>query len=232
MTDTSIVEKIKKLLTKAGDSGASEAEAETCARKARELMDEYGVSADSLVEKKEGPSGEVFRPKYFDPWRRDIASQCAKFYGCMAVITSDKKGCTLVGRPSSRVVAKSMIEYLDATVLRLAREYRKSVGGGRGEQLNFERGCGTRIAARLHQMCRVATGESPAAEGMGRSLVLVDELEDAKRWMTDNMNIRWSKGAASKLEGAAAAAGRAAGDRVSLGAQLGGRAGGGTRLLG
>lgn len=224
------VEKIKKLLAKARDVAASEAEAETCMRKARELMDEHGVSEEALREKADGPGTHEHRPKYFDPWRRDLTNQCAKFYGCVAVFSSDKKSCTIVGRESSRAVALDMIEYLDATVLRLAREYRKSAGGSRGDQLNFERACGSRIAYRLHQLCRTALGEEGAESG-GTSVVLMDELSQARDFVTSTMtNVRKAKMASSKQVGAAARAGRAAGDSVGLGGQVGGGSGG-VRLL-
>lgn len=226
-----MIEKIKKLLAKSRDAGCTEAEAEMCARKARELMDEYGVSEDSVREKAEGAGVQEHRPKYFDPWRRDIANNCAKFYGCLAVFSADKKSCQLVGRESSRVVAIGMMEFLDATVLRLAREYRKSVNGARAEQLNFERACGTRIAYRLNQMWKSATGEATdAVESGGTSVVLVDELAQARAVVDAMGNVRARKMTESKQVGAAAVAGRAAGDRVGLGGQVGGRSGG-VRLL-
>lgn len=228
----SVVDKIKKLLAKSRDAGCSEAEAETCMRKARDLMDEHGVSDDALREKADGPSKQEHRPKYFDPWRRDLTNQCAKFYGCVVVFSADKKSCTLVGRESSRAVALDMIEYLDATVLRLAREYRKSVGGGRGEQLNFERACGSRIAYRLHELCRVALGEVEGESG-GTSLVLVDELTQARELIESTFdNVRKMKMAGSKQVGAAARAGRAAGDTVRLGGQVSGGRSSGVRMLG
>lgn len=226
------VEKIKKLLAKARDAAASEAEAETCMRKARELMDAHGISEDAVREKSEGAGTQEHRPKYFDPWRRDIANNCAKFYGCLAVFSADKKSCMIVGRESSRAVAVDMMEFLDYTVIKLAREYRKSVRGGRAEQLNFERACGTRVAYRLNQMWRSATGESAEGESGGTSVVLVDELAQARAYVDALGNVRKSNMRESKQVGAAARAGRAAGDTVGLGGQVGGGSGGGVRLLG
>lgn len=229
----SVAEKIKKLLAKSRDAGCSEAEAEMCARKARELMDEHGVSEESVRERADGAGTQEHRPKYFDPWRRDIANNCAKFYGCLVVFSADRKSCQIVGRESSRSVAIDMMEFLDATVLKLAKEYRKSVGGARAEQLNFERACGTRVAYRLNQLWRAATGEkTDGAESGGTSLVLVDELAQARALVDAMGNVRSRKMAESKQVGAAAVAGRAAGDRVGLGGQVGGGRSGGTRLLG
>jgi hypothetical protein len=228
----SVADKIKKLLSKSRDAACTEAEAEMCARKARELMDEHGVSEESVREKADGAGVQVHKPKYFDPWRRDIANNCAKFYGCLAVFSRDKKSSTLVGRESSRSVAIDMMEFLDYTVIKLAREYRKSVGGGRAEQLNFERACGTRVAYRLCQLWKSATGEATdGAESGGTSVVLLDELAQARAVVDAMGNVRSTPMAASKQVGAAAAAGRAAGDKVGLGGQVGGGSGG-ARLLG
>jgi hypothetical protein len=225
------VDKIKKLLAKARDAGASEAEAEACARMARQLMDAHGISEDAVREKADGAGSHEHRPKYFDPWRRDIANNCTKFYGCLAVFSSDKKSCVVVGRESSRAVAIDMMEFLEHTVVKLARDYRKSVGGGRAEQLNFERACGTRVAYRLCQMWKAATGESADGESGGTSVVLVDELAQARAYVDALGNVRKGNTRESKQVGAAARAGRAAGDKVGLGGQVGGGSGGGARLL-
>jgi hypothetical protein len=228
----SVADKIKKLLAKSRDAACTEAEAEMCARKARELMDEHGVSEESVREKADGAGVQVHMPKYFDPWRRDIANNCAKFYGCLAVFSTDKKSCTLVGRESSRAVAVDMMEFLDYTVIKLAREYRKSVSGGRAEQLNFERACGTRVAYRLCQLWKSATGEATdGAESGGTSVVLLDELAQARAVVDAMGGVRSRPMAGSKQVGAAAAAGRAAGDKVGLGGQVGGGSGG-VRMLG
>jgi len=80
-------------------------------------------------------------------------------------------------------------------------------------------------------MWKSATGEATdAVESGGTSVVLVDELAQARAVVDAMDGVRKRQMAGSKQVGAAAAAGRAAGDRVGLGGQVGGRSGG-VRLL-
>lgn len=229
-----IVEKVRALLAKARDGACSEAEAEACMARARKLMDEHGVSEVFLED--EVGQDEV-RPKYLDPWRKTLANRAAEFYGCTTLFFGTEKRFVVVGRGASRSVAMDMIQWLDSVVLRLAREWRKSVGGSRGDQLNFERACGLRIGARLAEMTaaakRVEAGGGEGGGG-GTSLVpvIVRELEEADEWMRGRYRVGTVQ-ARSKVAGAGGAAGRAAGEKVSLGGQLGGGRGGagGVRLL-
>jgi hypothetical protein len=217
-----IVTKIKKLLAKAAEgAGSSEAEAETCARKARELMDLHGVSEESLRERAEGPGLGFVSMKYMDPWRRLMLNMTAKYYGCELVFTNG--GSKIVGRESSRVVAESMYEYLERTVLRLASAYRSSVKGTRGDQLNFERACGSRVATRLREL-REANEAAARAEGAtGTDLVLVTERTEAAAFRAEQFpDLTYTKNNGGKKVGAAAVAGRAAGDGIALGGQVGG----------
>lgn len=223
-----IVEKVRALLAKARDEACSEAEAEACMARARKLMDEHGVSEVFLED--EVGQDEV-RPKYLDPWRKTLANRAAAFYGCTTLFFGTEKRFVVVGRGASRSVAMDMIQWLDSVVLRLAREWRKSVGGSRGDQLNFERACGLRIGARLAEMTAAAKRvEAGGGEGGGTSLVpvIVRELEEADEWMRGRYRFGTVQ-ARSKVAGAGGAAGRAAGEKVSLGGQLGG--GRGVRLL-
>lgn len=225
---TAVVEKVRALLTKSRDAGCSEAEAEACMSRARKLMDEHGLEESALGEDGGGVGSTEATPKYLDPWRKVLARDAAAYYGCTTLFFGTDKRFLLVGREASRSVAQSMIAWLDELVLRLAREWRKSVGGTRGDQLNFERACGARIAQRLREMTAAATS---VGEGGGTSLVLVRELQEAQAWMQERYQVRTTT-ARSKVEGAGAKAGREAGSSVGLGAQVGGGGSGrGARLL-
>lgn len=216
----SILARVRALMARARDAGSSEAEAATCAQRARRLMDEHGIS---MLEAEGGRPESVdkhdYRAKYTDPWRKDLANQTAKYFGCQMVVGGGL--LTFVGRESSRVVAVEMYEYLEQTTLRLAREWRREVGGTRGDQLNFERGCGTRIAKRLQDMRLAASATSEVAGcGVGVPMV-VTELKESEDWMRANMSTRTVQ-FSSKIAGDGGRAGRAAGDKVHLGGQVGG----------
>lgn len=223
-----VADKIKKLMAKARDAAAGEAEALACADRARKLMEEHGLD-ESVLEERGEISPHTVNPKYIDPWRRQIIIQCSRLYGCEAVFY---KGVTenrydIIGREAGATVAASMIQFLDDEVRRLALAARRAAGGDRRYLLAFERGCGTRIAGRLYEM-REASESQAKVEGTG--LVLMKEYQQVQAWMEDNMRTTTSKGRGSKLVGEGARAGIAAGNNVNLGGQVGGSSGG-VRLL-
>lgn len=219
-----ILEKIQALLTKARDEACSEAEAEACMVRARRLMEQHGVDEAELRETG-GVDEEMVEVKYMEPWRKILVSRVASYYGCAAMFYGGEKKYLLVGRQASRSVARSMAEWLDGTVVRLAREWRKQQGASRGDQLNFERACAARICERLREMTEAARASGGAGEG---ALVIVREQEEAERWMTEKYRVGTTR-ARSRVGGAGAAAGREAGGAVGLGGQVGrggGRGGG------
>jgi len=222
-----IADKIKKLMAKARDAAAGEAEALTCAEKARKLMEEHGLD-ESVLEERGVIGPHTVNPKYIDPWRRQIIIQCSRLYGCEAVFY--KGGSVnrydIIGREAGATVAASMIQFLDDEVRRLALAARREAGGDRRYLLAFERGCGTRIAGRLYEM-REASESKAKVEGTG--LVLLKEYQQVQAWMGEHMQTTSSKGRGSKLVGEGARAGIAAGNKVHLGGRVSGASG--PRLL-
>jgi hypothetical protein len=222
-----IIEKIQALLVKARDSGCSEAEAEACMVRARKLMEQHGVEEAELREAG-GVDEQTVEVKYLEPWRKILVSRVAGYYGCAAMFYGGQKKYLLVGKDASRSVALSMAEWLDATIVRLAREWRKEQGASRGDQLNFERACAGRICERLREQEQAARASGGSGEG---ALIIVREQEEAERWMSEKYSVGTTR-ARSRTGGAGAAAGRDAGGKVGLGGQVGGGGGRGGGVLG
>lgn len=225
-----IVDKVMALLAKARDEACSEAEAAACMDRARKLMDQHGIEEAELGEV-EGIDEEVVVMKYLEPWRKVLAMRVSAYYGCSTMFYGGEKKFLLVGKPASRSVARSMVEWLDSVVVRLAREWRKTEGADRKAQLNFERACAGRICERLREMTDAAMAGG-AGDGVGGSLVLRRELDEAGAWMAERYKFGMTA-ARSKVGGAGAQAGRVAGDGVGLSGQVGGGGArsGGVRLL-
>lgn len=226
----SVVDKVRALLAKARDGGCSEAEAEACMERARRMMEEHGLEERTIGGGEDETTGQEVRPTYLEPWRKLLIDATARHYGCEALFFGSERRYILAGRAAARSVALEMIQWLDALVVRLAREWRKSTGSERRDQLNFERACGGRIASRLRAMSREREVASER-EGGGGALVLIREGREASDWLARNYRVR-TVTARSRVGGEGAAAGRAAGDGVGLGRQVGAaRGAGGGRLL-
>lgn len=235
MSNKKVVEKIQKLLAKSRDESCSEAEAEACMERARELMTEHALSEVDVAEKRETAERKNIRPKYFEPWRRSLMHQTAKYYGCWTVEVQDEgdRYMAVMGRPSNILVAESMYDYLEKTTLRLASAHRREVRGARADQLDFERGCGARLAKRLMDLRLAAVSEAGEAEGSGgTSLVLAGELAESRELARAEFPKTTTAGNKIVGRGGGFAAGRAAADGVALGGQIGSAGGRGRLALG
>lgn len=232
MTRDTIIARVQALLAKARDAGATEAEAASAAAAAERLLARHALSMRDV----ETPSisGVATGLRYLDPWIRSMAVQAARLYGCEPLVTyaraqgtSKKTGqrqtftyktITVYGREASTIVATSMITYLYDTVIRMSRDYSRE----RREQLQFQRGCGERIATRLwelrlEQQARSATQEG---RGDGTSLVVVEQSE-AEAYVRDSLDTRKVRNTVSDTRSRASHDGWAAGENVSLGGQVG-----------
>lgn len=138
----------------------------------------------------------------------------------------------LVGRPHNRAVAAEMIPYLYRTVVRLAREYAKALSeedlamqgiSRRKAQLDFEAGCGDRVADRLWRLAYEAELAQRKAQKKGPStaVTLYDQFETENKAFMEGLGLKKRRTGGINLDSEHAEAGVKAGDEVSLNAQVG-----------
>lgn len=232
MTRETIVARIQALLAKARDAGATEAEAAAAAAAAERLLARHALSMRDV--QAEDISGHDSGLRYLDPWIRNMAVHAARLYGCEPLVvpaqvwgTSKKTGLRqlftyrtirVYGRESSATVAVSMIGYLYDTVIRMSRSYSSL----RREQLQFQRGCGERIASRLYELRLEQQSRSTTQEGRGdgTSLVVVEQSE-AEAYVAERLATYTARRTSSDTRSRASHDGWAAGESVSLGGQVG-----------
>lgn len=239
-----IAETIRALLAKSQGTD-NEHEAAAFAAKAAELLQKHNLDLAS-VEAAARTTGEAVSEvkldwRYTDPWRMSIVRDTARLYFCRIYTTRrvekdgkgrwvERKGVAIVGKPHNTAVAVSMTEYLVKTTLRLAAEYSTE----RGQRLPFERGCGERIAQRLRTIkyeqelasARDAGYEDAASASSNPGnlpALYKSELVLVEDFMATLGLVPGRRSTGSSLDGHHAAAGRRAGDTVSLSTQIGGR---------
>lgn len=240
MTDTAIT-RIRALLAKSRDPGASEAEAASAASLAERLLARHALSmADVEVQE---ISARKTGLRYLEPWVRNMAAHAARLYGCEPLVVEEYadsvsrktgrpmrvqyRSITVYGREVNTEVAVSMITYLYDTVIRMSRDHSRE----RREQLQFQRGAGERLATRLWEMKESQNARSETSDGQsdGTSIVVVEQME-ALSHIKSMMDVSPVRGTSSDTRSASSHAGWDAGGRVSLGGQIGGRAAGPARL--
>lgn len=225
-----IIEKIKALLAKTTENGATEAEMLSALDKASAMMGAYEVTDEDVqLTKEERVMLHADAPDVTDPhkikWR--LTHAVGQFCGVEIYRRAHETGLKCIGMPSDVQFAMWLLDTLADFVF--AELYAHLIGclAPQSERRiiirSFTAACCERIGERL--MALVEQSKT-ARIGNGRELVVVKGAA-IKAFMRDN-NIRIRvrcNGGFSTFDGAAQAAGHAAGDRASFGRPVSGSAG-------
>lgn len=224
-----IINQIKKLLALA--ESANENEASVAAAKAQEMMMRYNLTLSSIGESSEEDIS--ISETTLDEWGRHISWRSILITGvsrsnyCDAILVTAKgmQAVKLIGRSTNASIATSMYEYLAKTIDRLALQ----ADGNRGYKNSFRLGCASRIAQRLLDQMEAQRKDGVAGTSTtdGVSAIVVKAMTDkllaeVKDYMRSNYPRMRSANRATVSSSDGFAAGKAAGDRVSLNKQVGG----------
>ena len=227
--DRKIKDRIRKLLAKARGT-ENEAEALAFLQKATEMLQEYNLHEADLgsAEANEPLTHRIISSVDWNPWWISMIQSLSKLYFGGIFITQEiykgklRRAVAICGRPHNLDIVESMYEYLETTTKRLAAEYSKD----RKFRLDFEKGCGMRISSRILSMAKEAI-DPPAGlvtDETAKNLPALykTELELASDFIFGFTGNNKARRSGHKTGSHATAAGRAAGDRVNLGGQIGG----------
>jgi hypothetical protein len=227
----SIIDKIKALLAKTTENGATEAEMLSALDKASAMMDAYDISDEELqIAKDEAVTQHEDPPDLKDPhsikWRLSYA--VAQFCGVQIFRSRHETGLRCIGMPSDVQFAMWLLDTLADFVF--AELYAHLIGclapkrERRVIMRSFTQACCDRITDRLLALIERS---KKACTSNGRELVVVKDAA-IKEFMKDhNIHLRTCSGgcSSSNVDLAAQAAGHAAGDRASFGRPVTGAAG-------
>jgi hypothetical protein len=151
-----VLDRVRKLLRLASNSGATEAEAQLAAEKAAEIMREHGLSTATIEAEGGAAEGRARREaESFErgrhPWMSDLMSAVAKSCFCLLdveFIGSGKKQrlrFRLFGRESATASAFALADYLKVTIWRLSSNADVS------SPHYFRSGCAERLGERIRE---------------------------------------------------------------------------------
>jgi len=237
-----VLAKVKKLL--ALSKSPNEAEALSAANKAQALLAEYNLSL-SMVENIGEPEEFIIdQGTKTDslPWRRAIANAVAQMYFCKYYfqylkVPTPTRACGYIrydihnfaGARHNIDVAKSMFEYLNGTVDRLAKEGAGKVPTHEKSAYitSFRGACANRLYARIMERIAEAKRGGVVKTESGSNLpALANLYESTSRQLTAFINkevggLRSHKRTTSLNHGQGAMDGRDAGNRIGLDKQVG-----------
>ncbi len=230
-----IIERIRKLLAvAASSSGASENEMEIAMRRAHALIAQHNIDI-TLVEnspEKEEPVGtdtfhwgKTGNANRAGPWSRFIAMAIAKLNFCGYYYTrvgSHSDAHIFIGHEVNRTVARMVSQYVIDTIAAEARQQARLNPDDKAYLNTFRNAAAKRIVARCDAMVREATAADSAP---GTALALRNayerEAQAVRSYKEEKLDLRTRRQNARGGSVTGAAAGAAAGDRVSLRPELG-----------
>ncbi|MBE9123794.1 DUF2786 domain-containing protein [Tychonema sp. LEGE 07199] len=164
MADTSIVEKIKKLLALATSSNENESTA--AAEKASVLLAQYNLGLADLGPNHQEEIDEtgVETTSKFVTWKMMLLSGIAEANGCTGMRNTYTGNMFLVGSSTNLIVCKHLYEYLSSAIEKRAK-YRKGSGRGLAYLNAFRVGCATRLRQRLLEQKREMEESGIPGEG-------------------------------------------------------------------
>lgn len=219
-TTESIIKRIKKLLTLANNSGATEAEAKNAMAMAQRLMTKYNISMANVGNDK--PSERNIRhEQYFtrkgslNPADKEIAVILNRFYKVKILFSG---GCSLVmvGTPEDIEIAKYVHGYLRAVFFKCWNEYKETAAFPNKADYYF--GLQTGICEKMHEAENSAKSEETQEACKKYELVLVKNKEAIANYIYDTFGKlgRSRRRSASRMDANSFYAGKAKGSTISI----------------
>jgi hypothetical protein len=226
----SIIDKIKALLAKTTENGATEAEMLSALDKASAMMDAYDISDEELqIAKDEAVMQHADPPDLKDPhsikWR--LCYGVAQFCGVQIFRSRHQTGLQCIGMPSDVQFAMWLLDTLADFVFDELYAHLIGCLAPKNERQvimrSFTEACCQRIGERL---LALVERSKAARTSNGRELVIVKDAAIKAFMQEHHIHLRTCSGySSSNINTAARVAGRAAGDRASFGRPVSGAAG-------
>ena len=197
---------------------------------AQRIMDEYRLDAATLEVGTQEEQIQDFRNDLLDnstsTWKSRLATVLARANGCKVYVFGTE-GLSIVGRKSDADTVRYMYRWLINETDRLLKLANNSYG--RTWCNNFRLGVVDALAERLKKDSEEFKAKA-AADGKSTALARIASNDEAvERWFASNLRTR-KRVARSGFDAGARAAGRAAGQSISLGTE--GKLGAGAGRLG
>ena len=219
-TTNSIIKRIKKLLTLANNSGATEAEAKNAMAMAQRLMTKYNISMANVGSDK--PSERNIRhEQYFtrkgklNPADKEIAVILNKFYKVKILFSG---GCSLVmvGTPEDIEIAKYVHGYLRAVFFKCWNTFKDSTAFPNKADYYF--GLQTGICERMQEAENSAKSEETQEACKNYELVLVNNKEAIANYIYDTFGKlgKSRRRSTSRMDANSFYAGKAKGSTVQI----------------
>lgn len=230
MNRATLASRVRALLSKTVENGATEAEAMSAAEKARELMDRYHLDHGALGMEEEGTErydrshDRTEKDQYHI--KVELMTPISRFTDTRSWMNSGAQRITYFGLKSDVDFASWLSESLTSFIINQQAAYHLDCvlfGKGeltRGGERSFITGAIESISKRLFESAKARTGEAT-----GRSLIPLKNQIVTREYEKLGIHLYYGRGGGfvgSKADAGALAAGRSAGNSASFGRPVGG----------
>lgn len=226
-----IAARIKALMAKTAENGATEEEALSAMQKARELMDKYGLTLEAIENDAASIAKQSIKRDHYKTFiiKDRLSALVARYCDCKVWLNPKEGIIVFFGTEQDRQFAVWLLESLDLFVRNQNVRFMESKGFRNGSgpwpmQTGFMQGCLARINHRLHMLCEERE-RAARPNGRGKSLVLVKGALVSSAFAKLNMRLGTHNAKTKVGDKTSFAHGVAAGDRATFSRPINGGSG-------
>jgi hypothetical protein len=227
MSETKILDRVRKLLAMANDQNGNDNERETALRQAHKLLTSYGldmIDVEAHIKEKLDPRGRYNETGWSMMWTRQVRRSIGRLFMCdyyyyTKKISSTRQEFCFVGRESNAVTASYMSAYVIESILKEGRRlYKHNLRAG---TRSFATGCANSLEARIDLIIKERVAEVKATSGKDLALLDLMKAESlANLEFMSKVNYRTRERRVSTVDSEAYSAGRAHGEKINLNIQM------------
>lgn len=227
-----VLERVRKMIRLANDSGATEGERDNALRMARATLEKYNLDMAQVETETSKPQedrmikGAVF---YGRPWARAAAAAAGDLCFCSYLYVTGRLAAhtkhIFVGRTSNAITAAELAQYLVESIHRQAKAHQRKHGLGNESYRAFAWGAASAIRRRVVELRLASEKASEASPSGGKGLIVYQANENAaNQEFVAGTFPQLSKGRNGQgfADATSARAGRDYGETVSLDRQVSG----------
>ena len=225
---SAVLEKIKKLIKLATNSGATEGERDNAMRMAHNLLAKHNLTEEDLSDEELRQIIELKSSYIINKWVRILGNSIAKLYFCKYYYSngSIKKAHNFIGKTSNATTASMMTEYLVKSIRKEANGMSKTYNLDNAYITAFCMAAAVAIANRVQGIVEQSANEQ-ITTGNGTSVVLAsfyktEEEQNAAYLSGQGVTTVTAKSKNVKYNRNGLSDGKAFGNTVSLNNQVGG----------
>ncbi len=191
-----VLDKVKGLLSKTVEAGATQEEAASAANVAQQLITKYRLeiaeldSDDDEISEHKLP---LFAGQRIINWRSDLAYWICEFNGCRPIYRKhkDQVVLTIIGRPGDVAIVRYLFDTIGDQIEQFSKQALiRDEGSGKRFTNSFKHGAVSRVVQRMRQAHKSTLAQAEADSRTTAIVRLNLRDEQVGDWLKDNVKLK------------------------------------------